>query len=431
MKYLILFIIFSNIHGFIKLDDLKSGLYHKKIQFKNCQEFETNKDKLFFLGYAYLFQKEPVLIETLTHPIALKSDNTFFEHDGNNWHNDTNSGTFISCSKNELLFQYSRKRIERKVPLNDVIFLKRKNLYHINIERGRNLENCHLYDSYNKKNDGEYKINYFTDNEGSYYAVGNHIDDALFSYQEEAESLAWHYTIDFDKDKVFRYKGCYNDNLKFSTFAGEDKFFNLKEITFFNPEPRDTLPTYSKPSFASIDPLKETYESFKFSEKEMTNCPEVVDYMNKYNRLDFNYDGNTYLIKNSNFLVRKSSNGLYAINTKNFWKFKECSNNSLIFNSIFKEEDYLIIELKLITFYVIDTVPDHVYHNPVYQVDFKSDEEIQKKVAIQEKERIARQERRARQEKERIARETMQKEQLKKIRERKEEDDATVEVNIK
>ena len=97
MKYFILFFIFFNTHAFVSLDYIRVGLSHNEITVKNCAEFEANKNNLFYLGNAYLFNKrkeehwvngEIRSKNVLKDPIVLKSDNTFVQSIEKRWEKD-------------------------------------------------------------------------------------------------------------------------------------------------------------------------------------------------------------------------------------------------------------------------------------------------------------------------------------------------------
>lgn len=338
MKSIILCIIFFNIHAFVSLDYLNSGIAHKKIYIKNCKEFEERRNILYFLGYAYVFEQHTTLnflkgkVESYTyneHPTALKSDGTFYEHGVNTWYNTRWYGTFKGCNNNKLVFDYS-KYDRRVVLLKDTVFYSRGYVYHINADSGMKLSNCDVYNAHNEKFKGRHNVNYFTDDRGIYYAVGNENGDALFSFQE-FDSLAWHYTIDFDKEDVFRYNGCIDEHqLQFYTSKGEKKLFDLEKITFFNPKPSDTLPTYDKPSFESISPLKETSKYNEFNLIKIASCEGVLNYFPEYKDLIFTHKDSLFLTRgNKKFLFKKNSEDQFEINSKFFWYFEKCEAGSL------------------------------------------------------------------------------------------------------
>ena len=372
MKYFILFFIFFNIYAFSDLDYIVVGLDHNQITLENCEEFETKT--VFYLGYAYLFNKPLEFIgqvvsgSVLRDPIVLKSDNTFVLRIDEHKYEDNQLiyGTFKGCVNNELVFHY-QVGFERTIPLNTIVFFKRRHLYYMNTNTSMELKNCDAYNDYNKHYEDRYKINYFTDNNGSYYAFGSKHEDKLFLFQEFDNYLAWSYTINFHKSELFSYKGCVNGNqLHFSASKRENKFFDLEKITFFDPLPSDTLPTYDKPSFEPMDPLDKTSNDHPLITKTLTSCKEVARDFPDYNRLLFNYKGTLYSTRGTlNYLFKKTSDDQYEVSSKQFFHFEKCEGDYLYFKSIFKVQ--LLMRISEIKFYVKDPLPLRHYNNPLFR----------------------------------------------------------------
>ena len=275
-------------------------------------------------------------------------------------------GTFKGCVNNELVFHY-QVGSERIIPLNEIIFFRRRSLYHMNTNTRMEFKNCDAYNDYNKHYEGRYKVNYFTDNNGSNYAFGSENEDILFLFQEFGEYLAWYYTIDYHKSELFSYKGCVNGNqLHFSASNGENKFFDLEKITFFDPLPSDTLPTYDKPSFAHMDPLDKTSDDYPLIIKTLTSCEEVARNFPDYNSLLFIRDGILYSTRGSlNYLFKKTSDDQYEVPSKQFFHFEKCEGDYLYFKSIFKVQ--LLMRISEIKFYVKHPLPLRHYNNPLFR----------------------------------------------------------------
>ena len=389
VRYLILYIFFFNIQAFVNLNFLRTESHHTRIKFKHCQEFDDYKDKLFFLGYAYLFEEENALvpagqgtvavIKVLRKPIALKNDNTFYQNVGNKWYNDELHGNFRGCSNDELLFDYKEegKTVRKKIELPHVIFFRRNSSYDINTHNGKLLYNCTQFNKYFLTEPD--RIPYFTDNKGIYYAAGTksslyeNYPSVLFSYQEFNGLLAWNYTIDFDRDEVFRYNDCIDtDKLEFVSSKQGKKIFDLKELTFFDPRPNDTLPTYYKPSFASI--IEDSEDSEDHEIAILHSCEEVLKYFPEYNHLVFANKHDLFSTRgNLNFLFRKrifkdtvrDKNEPYTIDNATFLVFNTCHDNSLYFKSFFGDLAYnLVIPISDIKFHISTTVM-----NPRWEVE--------------------------------------------------------------